>query len=152
MTGARVVIDLNDRTPEGLSMVFLTEVQGLLNIGDTVLAVEPEDGVCAPAHVVSINEDRGYAMVRVAWDELRQVAPESELTTVSPTLGDLLSELTNLNEVAIRGLHWHLKPSDRPFAVIVDVGTSGATSLRTRYSRRLPWPQPLLVKQQGEFV
>ena len=69
--GARVPIDLNDRTRDALTRARLEDVTGAVTIGARITAYEPEDGVAADARVVEIDEEKQLVVLAVDWSTLR---------------------------------------------------------------------------------
>lgn len=69
----KVNIDLNIRVRGQLTYTGFEHIQGdLPSVGDSVLAVEPEDGIQAPAIVVDLDEKRHLIYLAVAWREFTE--------------------------------------------------------------------------------
>lgn len=64
----RIAIDLNVR---GGNSAPLTAADGLVSVGDEVLAVEPFDGIVADATVVDLDDEQGMVYLAVDWGTLR---------------------------------------------------------------------------------
>jgi hypothetical protein len=79
-----VEIDLNDRDPQGRTIVFQSDASAPLIPGMIVTAFESEEGVVANAMVASINTIRGTAYIWVDWKSLRRGLPEDAHLQSSP--------------------------------------------------------------------
>lgn len=70
---ARIPIDINRRTPEGHTPAVYAATE--LSPGDAVIVFEAEDGVCADAVVISVNQDNHTVVLDVDWDSMRDDTP-----------------------------------------------------------------------------
>jgi hypothetical protein len=66
-----VQIDLNARSRDGYVRARMSRARGPLVAGDeNVIAYEPEDRVAAPARVIRIDPNRGFAYLDVNWAKI----------------------------------------------------------------------------------
>lgn len=79
----RIRIDLNARDVHGYVPARLSRANGLMAIGDTVVAFEPDDEVRAPAEVMKIVGDFAYLDVR--WNELEDDVVAPVIRTIHQT-------------------------------------------------------------------
>jgi hypothetical protein len=85
-TMTRIEIDPNRRTKDGCVPTSLDNADGLVRVGDAVVAYEPEGGCAWDAVVEATMNDgrteRGFARLRVDWDSYRDEptddAPDGE--------------------------------------------------------------------------
>lgn len=69
----RIPIDINRTTPEGHTPAVYAGAAALTP-GDPVIVFEAEDGVCADAVVISVNQDNHSIVLDVDWDSMRDDA------------------------------------------------------------------------------
>lgn len=67
----RVAIDLNVRVRGNQTYSALHDADGLVSVGDKVLAVEPETGIMADATVTDVSEQFGFVYLKVDWNSFR---------------------------------------------------------------------------------
>lgn len=75
----RVRIDPNVRVRGQLTYAGFEDVEGntIPNVGESVLAVEPESGIAAPAIVTERVDEPKLLYLGVAWREFREFSGES---------------------------------------------------------------------------
>lgn len=66
----RVQIDLNSRDRRGYVRTRLAHADGPVDVGDEVIAFEPDDQVSANARVIEVDRERGFLYLHVEWDSL----------------------------------------------------------------------------------
>lgn len=71
----RVQIDLNSRDREGNVRTRLLNATGQVEVGDIVVAYEPEDKVSAVAEIVRVDRKGGFLYLRIDWDTLDEDEP-----------------------------------------------------------------------------
>lgn len=72
----RIQIDINWRDRDGHTPADYTG--SAPEVGEHVVAFEPEDGVRADAVVLLVNPDRGLVVLEVDWDSMVDDAPPSD--------------------------------------------------------------------------
>lgn len=98
----RVRIDLNARDENGYVPARLSRADGLMSIGDTVVAYEPDDEVRAPAEVMEIIGD--FAYLAVAWDEMTDDAVAPVVTPIqSPRVEQKTGSLSSWVRFKVAG-------------------------------------------------
>lgn len=80
---ARILIDINRRTPEGHTPAVYAGAAALTP-GDSVIVFEAEDDVCADAVVVSVNQANHTVVLDVDWDSMRDDTPAGDQESEAP--------------------------------------------------------------------
>lgn len=81
-----VRIDLNARSRDGYVRARLSRASGPVVTGDEhVIVYEPEDGVAAPARVIRVDHERGFAHLDVRWQEMDDATAYGWMTSPSLT-------------------------------------------------------------------
>lgn len=79
----RIQIDINWQDRDGRTPAPYTGPAP--EVGEHVVAFEPEDGVRADAVVLAVNPDRGLVVLEVDWDSMVDDTPPSDPATGATT-------------------------------------------------------------------
>ena len=71
--GNRTFAGFEDVTPGDATVTRLTKASAPVTVGEKVLAVEPEDGICTDATVIDINEEKQLIYLAVDWHGFREM-------------------------------------------------------------------------------
>jgi len=67
----RIAVDLNVRVRGNQTYSSLDDANGMVAVGDKVLAVEVESGIMADATVTDVSEEHRFVFLDVDWSSFR---------------------------------------------------------------------------------